>query len=137
MKRNFFIAFTLFLVLTFGLVVPGCKKQEIAFNGTDPAGEYTLVSVNGNRVPASISHEGVSLQIRSGTFIINTDGTCISKTVFVPPPGTEVTREVTATYTRDGSRLTMQWKGAGITVGTIQGTIFTMENEGMVFMYRK
>jgi hypothetical protein len=88
-------------------------------------------------VPASISHEGVELQVRSGSFIINEDGTCNSKTVFVPPSGTEVTREVTATYTRDGSRLTMQWKGAGITEGIVQGDVFTMDNEGMVFVYEK
>jgi hypothetical protein len=137
MKRKFIIAFTLCIVLIFGLVVSGCKKQEIALNRADPAGVYTLVSVNGNRVPASISHEGVALQVRSGTFIINADHTCSSKTVFVPPAGTEVTREVTATYKSDGSRLTMQWKGAGITVGTIQGNIFTMDNEGMVFVYKK
>jgi hypothetical protein len=115
----------------------GCRKQEIASNGADPIGMYTLFSVNGSLVPASIDHEGVSLHFRSGTFIINADSTCSSKTVFVPPAGNEVAHEVTATYTREGARLTMQWKGAGITVGTIEGSIFTMENEGMIFVYKK
>jgi hypothetical protein len=31
----------------------------------------------------------------------------------------------------------MQWKDAGKTVGSIDGNTFTMENEGMVFVYRK
>jgi len=100
-------------------------------------GVYILISVNDERVPASISHDGVTLEVRSGTFTINADGTCSSRTVFVPPTGTEVVREVDAKYTKDDSKLTMQWEGAGSTVGTIQGNTFTMVNEGMVFVYRK
>jgi hypothetical protein len=137
MNKKFISAFMFCLVLSIGLVVSNCEKQEIASKGNVPTGEYTLVSVNGNRVPASIDHGGDSLQIRSGTFVINADGTCSSKTVFIPPPGTEVTREVTATYTREGSRLTMQWDSAGITVGTIEGNIFTMDNDGKIFVYKK
>jgi hypothetical protein len=137
MKRKFIIAFAIFFVLSFWFMVPGCKRQEMASNGADPTGVYTLVSVNGNRIPASIDHGDVSLEVRSGTFIINADGTCSTKTVFIPPPGNEVTREVTATYTRDGSSLTMQWKDAGTTVGTIEGNVFTMDNEGMIFVYKK
>ena len=72
-----------------------------------------------------------------GAVVINADGTCVSKMIFVPPSGTEATREVRATYTKDGSKLTMQWKGAGKTVGTIDGNTFTMENEGMALVYRK
>ena len=60
-----------------------------------------------------------------------------STTTFVPPSGAEATREVTATYSREGSKLTMQWKGAGMTVGTISNNTFTMNNEGMLLVYRK
>ncbi len=103
----------------------------------DIAGVYTLVSVNGVAVPMTLDHEGAKLEIRSGAFTINADGTCLSRMVFVPPPGQEVTREVKATYTRQGSKLTMQWEGAGITEGVVEGTTFTMNNEGMVLAYRK
>ncbi len=137
MIRSLISGLTLYLILTVGLTLSACKKQELASDGSDPAGEYTLVSVNGEDVPASVSHDGVVLKVVSGTFIINADGTCSSKTVFVPPMGTEVAREVTATYTQDGSSFTMHWKGAGITVGTVQGNTFTMDNEGMVFVYKK
>jgi hypothetical protein len=88
-------------------------------------------------VPASVSHDGTALQVRSGSFTIKTDGTCGTKTVFVPPSGSEATREVGATYTKEGSKLTMKWQGAGMTTGTIEGNTFTMENEGMVFVYKK
>ena len=124
-------------LLTAGLLLSACKPDAKVAGGGDPTGVYALVSVNGNPVPASVSHEGAKLQVRSGTFNINADGTCSTKTVFVPPSGSEVTREVSATYTQTGSKLTMRWKGAGTTTGTIDGNTFTMNNEGMVFVYRK
>ncbi len=114
-----------------------CKNQKSAVNHADLAGAYVLVSVDGKQMPASISHEGATLQVRSGAFNINADGTCSSKTIFVPPSGKEITREVSATYTKDGSTLNMRWKGAGKTVGTIEGDTFTMNNEGMMFVYWK
>jgi hypothetical protein len=137
MKRQLNIALKGCFVVIAGLVLSACQKQPARVNATDIAGVYALVSVNGKPVPADASHDGATLQVRSGAFTIQADGTCSSKMVFVPPSGTEVTREVGATYTQDGSKLTMQWKGAGKTVGTIAGDTFTMNNEGMVLVYRK
>jgi hypothetical protein len=137
MKRQLNIALKSGFVVVAGLVLSACQKQLTKVNAPDIAGVYALVSVNAKPVPANAPHQGATLQVRSGTFTINADGTCSTKTIFVPPSGTEVAREVSATYTQDGSRLTMQWKGAGKTVGTIQGNTFTMDNEGMVFVYRK
>ena len=130
-------ALQLGLLLMVGLLLSACSPEAKVANGGDPTGVYTLVSVNGNVVPASVSHDGTALQVRSGTFIIKADGTCGTKTVFVPPSGSEVAREVSATYTRKGSNLTMQWRGAGTTTGTVEGNTFTMDNEGMVFVYKK
>lgn len=131
------IALKLCFVLATGLVMCSCAKQGSALKPADFTGVYALVSVDGKPVPANITHDGAALQVRSGTFIINADGTCRTKTAFVPPSGTEIRRDVSATYTRNGSKLTMQWKGAGKTVGTIQGDTFSMDNEGMAFVYRK
>ncbi len=47
---------------------------------------------------ASVSHGG-DLKVHSGVFTINADGTCISKTVFSPPSGEKIAREVKATLT--------------------------------------
>ena len=131
------LALPLCILLTAGLLLSACKPEAKVANGGDPTGDYALISVNGNNVPASLSHDGVALQVRSGTFTIKADGTCSTKTVFVPPSGPEATREVSATYTKEGSKLTMQWKDAGTTTGTIEGNTFTMDNEGMLFVYRK
>jgi hypothetical protein len=137
MKTQLNIALQCCFVVAVGFFVSACQKQPTTVNTADPAGVYALTSVNGKPVPASVTHEGATLQVRSGTFTINADGTCSSKMICVPPSGTEATREVSATYIKDGPKLTMQWKGAGRTVGTIDGNTFSMENEGMVLLYRK
>jgi hypothetical protein len=103
----------------------------------DTTGSYALVSVNGDKVPATLTVDDVTLTIRGGTFVIHADGTCISRMSFVVPSGQEMNREVSGTYTRDGSKLTIAWTGAGMTTGTVDGKTFTMENEGMVLAYRK
>ena len=94
-------ALQLCFVLTLGLLLSACQ-QEGKIAKTDPTGVYVLASVNGSKIPASISHEGTALQVRSGAFTIKADGTCSTKTVFVPPSGSEVAREVSATYTQEG-----------------------------------
>jgi hypothetical protein len=125
------------LLLVAGLCLSACKQGLETVDTKDPTGNYTLVSVDGKQVPTVVTHDGAQLQIRSGAFTISEDGTCTSKMVFVPPSGTEVVREVTATYVREGSKLNMQWKGAGKTVGTFDGQRFTMNNEGMILVYQR
>jgi len=137
--------------LTACVLLSGCKRAETPRPATpapsptavdasklpDIAGSYTLVSINGTPLPFTVTHEGPGIQVTSGTFTIRPDGTCASVTAFVMPSGQAQSREVSATYTRDGSKLTMQWQGAGVTNGTIEGDTFTMDNEGQLFLYRK
>ena len=131
--------FLLICLLFLGSVIvwAGCKEETKVAAEINPVGTYTLVSVDGKNVPCSLTHEGHSLTVKSGTFIINADGTCSCTTGFSTSAGHDVNREVRATYTRKGAKLTMKWKGAGVTTGTIEGDTFTMNNEGMLFSYRK
>jgi hypothetical protein len=122
--------------LTF-LVGTGCKDEGKAGVGADPVGHYALASVDGKNVPCTLDHEGHTVTVKSGTFTFNPGRTCMSKVVFTVPNGSEANREVKATYIRQGSTLTMQWEGAGTTTGTLDGDTFTMNNEGMVFAYKK
>ena len=115
----------------------GCKQHAKVAADSNPVGTYALVSVDGNQVPCTVQHQGHALAVKSGVFIINSDGTCSSRVVFSPPSGGDSTREVKATYTRQGSKLTMKWEGAGMTTGTSKGDSFTMNNEGIIFAYRK
>ncbi len=126
------------------VVCAGCKQEAkvaadtktVAATAADinPIGTYVLVTVDGNKVPCTVQHEGHTMTINSGSFIINAEGTCSSK-IFLA--GRDAAIEVKATYTREGPKLTMQWQGAGMTIGTVEGDTFTMNNEGMVFAYRK
>jgi hypothetical protein len=100
-------------------------------------GNYTLFSVNGSPLPCTVTHEGVSLTIKTGVFVIKSDGTSTSKITFTLPSKEDFTREVNATYILEGTKLTMKWEGAGTTIGNVEGNTFTMNNEGMVFVYRK
>ena len=115
----------------------GCKEPAKVAADVNPAGTYALASVDGNKVPCTVRHDGHALAVKSGSFIINADGTCSSRVAFSPPSGGDVVREVKASYTRQGAKLTMKWEGAGITTGTVEGDTFTMNNEGMIFTYRK
>jgi hypothetical protein len=126
------------------VVCAGCKQEaKVAADtktvaapaaDTNPVGTYALVTVDGNKVPCTVQHEGHTMTIKSGGFIINADGTCSSK---MSLEGRDAPIEVKATYTREGPKLTMKWQGAGMTIGTVEGDKFTMDNEGMVFVYKK
>jgi len=119
------------------LLLPGCSQPAKSVGNADIAGTYALVSVDGKEVPAPVSHDGTPIQVRSGHFNLGPDGTCGTHMVFVPPKGGEVARDAEATYTREGAELTMRWKGAGLTRGSVENGTFRMTNEGMIFVYRK
>jgi hypothetical protein len=60
-----------------------------------------------------------------------------STTTFSIPSGQVLSRDVGGTYTRDGSKFTMHWQGAGTTTATLEGKTFKMNNEGMIFSYSR
>ena len=130
------------LALFLVLALAGCKPATKAVPDKvaadiNPTGIYTLASVDGKPVPCALTHEGVTMTVKSGGFTIGADGTCSSRmNVSVPSHG-DINREVKATYTRQGAKLTMQWEGAGTTIGNVDGNKFTMDNEGMVLVYQK
>jgi hypothetical protein len=120
------------------LALTGCKRNATPASAKlDPAGVYALVSVDGKTVPCDISHEGAAMKVKSGTFTITADGACSSAITFNVANHGDMNRVVKAAWTRQGAELTMQWEGAGTTLGSINGNTFAMTNEGMVFAYRK
>lgn len=125
------------LLMIPALFLVACQGVVDSVERNDIAGIYYLVAVDGSAVPGTVSHDGVPLEVRAGTFIISADGTCFSRMHFVPPGGEEMIREVRAQYTREGSRLIMQWENAGMTEGTVEGETFVMDNHGMIFQYKR
>mgnify|MGYP001261760904 CR=1 FL=1 len=125
------------LVLAAGLAITGCQPESKDLGEAGLSGQYHLASVDGKTLPANISHGKDAVLVRSGTFTFNPDGTCSTHTVFAPSSGAEVKRDVSATYSREGTNVFMRWKGAGKTAGTLADDTFTMNNEGLLFVYRK
>jgi hypothetical protein len=125
------------LTLFLALASTGCQHEPKVAANAIPGEVFTLVSVNGKQVPCTLTHEGVTMIVKSGAFTLTGDGTCSSKMDFFVEARGDASREVQATYTREGAKLTMKWKGAGITTGRIDGNTFTMNNEDMVLAYQK
>jgi len=119
------------------LVTTSCNPRPPVASDIDPTGTYALVSMGGTSVPGMLQHGNASVSVKHGSFVIMPDGTCLSRIVFSLPSGQEAVREVKATYTRQGATLTMRWEGAGTTIGTVDGNTFSMNNEGVLFVYRK
>jgi len=112
-------------------------RSQSVLETNNLAGDYKLISVNSNAVPCVVHHEDADITVKSGLMVIRADGTCSSHSVFSLPQNPEINRRVEATYTRSGNVLTLLWKGAGRTKGTLDGNTFTINNEGMIFAYQK
>jgi hypothetical protein len=53
------------------------------------------------------------------------------------PPGWPRSRDFKGSYAKQGADYVLTWEGAGQTGVTINGSTLTMNNEGMLFVYRK
>jgi hypothetical protein len=127
----------MFAVVIAILSLAACQGTGGPVDGADITGNYYLVKVDGTEIPGNVMHDGTPMEIHSGTFFINDDGTCVSRTQFTPPGHDEQTREVRAKCVVEDSRLIMKWEGAGTTEGTVEGGIFIMDNHGMIFEYTR
>src|ERR1017187_9205434 len=67
------VALSLLAVLLL-LALAGCKNTPRTTAAIHPAGVYTLISVDGKSVPCNLTHEGVAMIVKSGSFIINAEG---------------------------------------------------------------
>ncbi|MEM8679628.1 MAG: hypothetical protein AAGF97_09785 [Planctomycetota bacterium] len=100
-------------------------------------GDYTLISVEGEKLPMAILSEDQQIEVREGSLTLDADGTCRCKTIVRPPSRVDATREVTGRFTRDGSKLLMQWDDAQFTEATVMGELVMMKNHGALFTYQR
>lgn len=132
-----FVALGLLAVLLLG-ALSRAHGQTAEKAAVDPAGVYTLVSVDGKAVPCTINHEGTTtMDLQSGVFTITTNGHITSVMTVSVGDRRDIRCETHATYTRSGAELSMKWQNAGMTKGRITGNVFTMTNEGMAYIYKK
>jgi hypothetical protein len=118
-------------------LLTGCKHETAAIPGPNPAGEYALISMDGQAAPCTINHGGTAMKVRSGSITLTADGQATSRmTVSVGGhKDTVIVRD--ANFTQSGTNLTLRWKNAGRTIGNLAGNTFTMNNEGMTLVYQK
>jgi len=130
---------SVFSVMTLILSLAACQEVIRPAGDNDITGIYYLLKVDGTELPSTVSHDGVMMEISSGTFLISAEGTCFSTTRFAVHGGKEMTREVRAKYVVRDTQLIMTWEGegAGTTEGKVAGDIFTMDNHGMIFEYTR
>ena len=131
------LKYSLILIFAAAVLLLACQAGVKSVDGSGVAGVYTLDKVDGTPIPGVIDHDGVNMRLHAGKFVIKPNGKCTSTTVFMAPNGEEMTRDVSANYTLEGSRLIMKWAGAGITTGMVEGDTFTMDNHGMIFEYKR
>jgi hypothetical protein len=122
--------------MAMGLCLPAARAASDTTQASDHQGTYTLATIDGNKLPYAPHHQGRAPEVLAGTIALSADGTFTSAMSYNLPTGA-VTQKFSGTYTRDGSRFSLQWKGAGTTTATLEGGTFTMDNEGMLFAYRK
>jgi hypothetical protein len=118
-------------------LMTGCKHETAAMPGPDPAGEYALVSMDGQVVPCTINHGGTAMKAHSGSITLTPDGQATSRMVVSVGDRKDMVCVRQAKFTQSGTNLTLRWKNAGRTVGNLAGSTFTMNNEGMNLVYQK
>ena len=130
------IHLSILVLLTVSLSV-ACSHRDQTPENKSHFGAYTLVEVDGHAIPAEVSHGQTLIRVESGRIEFEAGGTCISQTVFGPPEGENIHREVRADCVYKGHSVDLTWHGAGRTRGQFGPDDFTMNNEGMIFRYRK
>ncbi|GJM27090.1 MAG: hypothetical protein DHS20C16_35050 [Phycisphaerae bacterium] len=129
-----------FAVIALAGIALGCKTtgEESTDPDTDVTGIYHLISIEGNPIPYAPMHLGRRQpQVVAGTITLHDGGTFASTMEYANDAGKTMSRAFAGTYTMDGAEFILSWAGAGRTRATIEENTFTMNNEGMLFVYEK
>ena len=124
-----------FLVLCLALLIPLAACSDDATGpGPDVAGNYTLQTVAGMALPATVLP---GLQVTAGQVTLNADNTQSATITFREAEGTE-TRTISGTYllTANGGIVLKDADGDELW-GTISGNTLTLTAFGMPFVFRK
>ena len=102
------------------------------------AGTYTLATVDGHAVPYAPMHGGQQApEVAGGSLTLNTDGTFSSEMRFTNPEIRVMGGSSKGNFVLERDEYVLSWEGAGKTLVQIDGDTLTMNNEGMLFVYKK
>jgi hypothetical protein len=80
-----------------------------------------LASIDGSARHCTAVHDRHTRVVESGIITLNDNGTCSSLVAFSPESGEEMDREITKTYTQEGSIITIKRPEACVATGTVDG----------------
>jgi hypothetical protein len=138
-------AIMLSVVLVMILASAGCG----ALDAMDFQGEYTLVTVNGAKLPASVPVDGAMRLIQSGSASLNYDGSVSAVLNVRQPDGTSAKLESEGSFEvvplgkpvgrfekAPPLRIDLKWKGQGTTIAHLDGQTLTLDRGGAKYAYR-
>jgi hypothetical protein len=104
-------------------------------------GTYTLQSVNGKAIPATLAEGGANVEVVSGSIVLGASSTVTVVTSFRVPPGTGTPQSSTTsgTYRLQGDTLTFTFTNGGGSVGALKGSTIqaAMTEPTDVWIYKK
>ena len=132
-----------FLVLCLALLIPLAACSDDATGpGPDVAGNYTLQTVAGAALPATVFQVGADrLEVTAGQVVLNADNTQSATITFRETEGGVTTTDaqtISGTYllTANGGIVLKDANGDELW-GTINGNTLTLTAFGMAFVFRK
>lgn len=137
-----------FAVLAVATAVAGftTAARRPTTQGTQPpiAGIYRLVTIDGRAIPVAPVHPGAPANVQApevlaSTMILRPDGSFIMAMAYRNAPGRPQysAQPFSGTYAPDSDAFVARWDGAGSTRLTLANDTLVMNNEGMLFAYRK
>ena len=129
------------MLLALMLPLAACGDDSTGPGETNITGTYTLQTVGGSPLPATLDQRGADrLQITAGRTTLNQDRTFSqSLTLRITQSGAVTTTEfpLNGTYTQNNNAIIFRYNDGEEAAGSISGNTLTITDEGLVFVFRK
>ncbi len=128
-------------VVVIAICIAGCDSGGDSNQGSSFTGNYLLISVEGQPLPAIIVQVlNDTVEITAGNIRINADQTFSSSaTARLTESGGVTTETVsqTGTYTNNNTAFTFTYSDGTSETGSISGNDLTLISEGLALVFRK
>ncbi|MGE5101455.1 MAG: hypothetical protein ACM3SX_15815 [Deltaproteobacteria bacterium] len=125
------------LALAVAAACGGSGTDAVAPASTE-VGSYTLLSLNGHPLPATVTEGSTTTDVLSGGLTLMSGGTLSMRVVYqLIGQTTPVTNDLTGHYTRQGSSLSFTYNNGGANTGTLTSDTLRMSNEGAIWLFAR
>jgi hypothetical protein len=101
-------------------------------------GSYTLRSLDGHALPASVVEGSTTTDVLSGNLTLANGGVFEMSVVYrVAGQSTSVTNDLAGHYARQGNSLSFSYSNGGANSGTVSADTLRMTNEGIVWLFTR